>query len=47
VVPPEKVGRLRVVTIALDACCGDLRSMQTTPGADWLEAPTTRSFSPK
>jgi hypothetical protein len=32
VVPPEKVGRLRVVTIALDACCGDLRSMQYHPG---------------
>ena len=36
VVPPEKLSRLRKVTIVLDASCGTLRSMQYHPSADWL-----------
>ena len=37
VVPPEKLERLRTVTIVLDASCGDLKSMQYHPSGDWLE----------
>ena len=37
VVPPDKLDTLRQVTIVLDASCGDLRSMQYHPSADWLE----------
>ena len=38
VVPPDKVERLRQVTLVLDASCGDLRAMQYHPSAAWLEA---------
>jgi len=38
VVPPDKLERLQDVTLVLDASCGDLRSMQYHPNADWLEA---------
>lgn len=36
VVPSDKLERFRQVTIVLDASCGDLRSMQYHPSADWL-----------
>ena len=36
VMPPEKLARLREVTIVLDASCGELASMQYHPSADWL-----------
>lgn len=38
VVPPDKVARLRQVTIVLDASCGGLRPMQYHPSGDWLES---------
>lgn len=36
VLPPDKVDRLRQVTIVLDRECGDLRTMQYHPSAGWL-----------
>jgi len=36
VMPPEKLARLREVTIVLDVACGELASMQYHPSADWL-----------
>ncbi|MFM7109207.1 MAG: metallopeptidase [Planctomycetaceae bacterium] len=36
VVPPDKLEKLRRVTIVLDKGCGDLRTMQYHPSADWL-----------
>ena len=38
VVPPDKLERLRKVTIVLDNGCGDLKNMQYHPDAGWLEA---------
>ena len=38
VVPVERLKDLREVTIVLDLNCGDLRSMQYHPGADWLRS---------
>ena len=36
VLPPARLARLREVTIVLDESCGDLRTMQYHPSADWL-----------
>lgn len=38
VVPPDKLDRLRRVTIVLDRSCGDLDVMQYHPSGDWLES---------
>ena len=38
VVPPDKLEKLRKVTIVLDKSCGDLKPMQYHPSADWLES---------
>jgi len=38
VVPPDKLEKLRQVTIVLDKSCGGLASMQYHPSAGWLES---------
>lgn len=38
VMPPDRLAKLRGVRIVLDRACGDLRSMQYHPSADWLAA---------
>ncbi len=36
VVPPERLRKLRSVTIVIDLSCGGLRTMQYHPSEDWL-----------